>query len=195
MSGNKRTNIGTRITRGPRGIVAAAAAAVVVLAIAGVIWAVGGSGGAGLGAAQPTLAPTGATATGIAQEKATIVAQGTVIAATGQAQPAPTYPTGIFQTHQSPVGNSVFSVMTEYEGPLGSQWVFVFAGTAWTNFPNTGVGALMVYTSTQGHVGTFDAPDGSSWLKITAINGSVLQLQSDKSASLTFDLATNTFGG
>ena len=193
MSGNKRTNIGTSITHGPRGIVAAAAAAVVVLAIAGVIWAEGGSGGAGLGAAQPTLAPTGATGTGIAQEKATIVAQGTAIAATAQVQPTPTYPTGIFQTHQSPVGNSIFSVRTEYEGPLGSQWVFVFAGTAWTDFPNTGNGALMVYITGSGH-STFDAPDHSDWLTITAINGTVLQLQSDKSTSLTFDLATNTFG-
>lgn len=198
MSEKRQKTTGHRMFRGLRGrssgFVAVGAAAVVVLAIAGVLRASGGAG-LGLGAAvPPTLVPANATTTAILAEKATLAAQSTMQAATTQAQPTPTYPTGIFQTHQSPVGNSTFSVMTEYEGPLGGQWVFVFAGTAWANFPNTGVGALMVYTSDKGHIGTFDAPDHSKWLNITAINGTVLQLRSDKSGSLTFDLATDTFG-
>ncbi|HLJ81356.1 MAG TPA: hypothetical protein VKT52_07725 [Ktedonobacterales bacterium] len=199
MSGDKHTSLRTRIARGRgkvRTLAAPLAAVVVVLGIVAVLF-VSGAAGPGLGAAiQPTPPPAGATGTSYAQEKATIVARdsATLTAMPPSTQPTPTYPTGIFQTHQSPVGNSIFSVMTEYEGPLGSQWVFVYAGTAWTDFPNTGNGALMVYITNKGH-STFDAPDGSSWLNITAINGTVLQLQSDKSKSLTFDLATDTFGG
>lgn len=145
---------------------------------------------------------------GLPPAKATIIARQNQAMATAQAQhpvktggynPPPAVPTatltaGIFQTHQGPFSNSTFSVEDMYRGPVGSQWEVVFAGTAWTNFPSSGVGALRVYSLTGGLIGVFVAPDHSIYIEITGISETTLQLKSDKSATLSFNLATNTFG-
>jgi hypothetical protein len=59
------------------------------------------------------------------------------------------------------------------------------------------VGAIRVstFSNTAGYqlVGIFDATDGSTGLDIIGINGTVLRLMSDRTASLGFDLTTNTF--
>ncbi len=110
------------------------------------------------------------------------------------AQPTATLTTGIFQEQEGPFSNSDFSIHDEYQGPVDGHWVVIYAGTAWTNFPTTGVGALRVYTVGVRFVGVFDAPDGSGDLNITGVSGTTLQIVSDKGTHLTFDMATDTFG-
>jgi hypothetical protein len=191
-----------RLTRGYRRLgqrVGSNSRVRVLLACAGVVLLFAVVGIVTASASQPTSLPSA---------KATVLARQAQAIATARARhptkpanvspPAPeptaTLTAGIFPTHQGPFSNSTFSVEDMYRGPVGSQWEIVFAGTAWTDYPTEGVGALRVYTITGDLIGAFNAPDHSSYLDITGIRGTTLQLQSDKSSSLTFDLATNLFG-
>ncbi len=61
--------------------------------------------------------------------------------------------------------------------------------------PQLGAIRVETFSNVTGNqlVGVFDAPDGSTGLDITGINGQVLQLKSDKTTTFGFDLPTNTF--
>lgn len=192
--------MGTQKNAGPRRSVvwtrglAALAAATCALALVGVIHAAGGLPGA-----QSSVPPA----------KATVLARSQQAIATAQArhptkpahptpppaEPTPTLTAGIIETHQGPFPNTTFSVANMYRGPVGAQWEVVFAGTAWATFPTAGSGALRIYTITGNSIGVFAAPGGSMTLRITSVTGAIVRLQSDTGAALSFNLATNTFGG
>ena len=173
---------------------AALAAAVGAFAVVGVIQAAGGLPGV-----QSSLPPA----------KATVLARSQQAIATAQARhptkpahptppadaPTPTLTAGIIQAHQGPFPNTEFSVANMYRGPVGGRWEIVFAGTAWTTFPTAGSGALRIYTISGDLIGVFAAPGGSTTLRITGVTGAILRLQSGTSATLSFNLATNTFSG
>jgi len=113
-------------------------------------------------------------------------------------QPTATFTAGIIQTHQGPFSNEDFSVGNMYRGPAGSHWDVVFAGTDWTGaatgYHTGGKGALRIYNLSGSYEGIFLAPDDSTWVNIISVSGTTLTLQSDKTASFTFDLLTNTYG-
>lgn len=110
-----------------------------------------------------------------------------------RAQPTATFTTGITYENQGPFSNSTFSIHDVYRGQVNGHWVVIYAGTAWTNFPNQGVGALRVYNLDVGYAGIFDTPDGSGDLQITGVSGTTLQVVSNKGTHLTFDMVTDTF--
>lgn len=108
--------------------------------------------------------------------------------------PVATPPTGIFVTHQGPFANSSFAPVNVYVGQYKGQPITVYAGTKWTNYEtHQGQGALLVFTTNAHLLGEFVAPDNSTWLQIESVQGDSLLLKSDKSATLTFSLATMSF--
>ena len=109
--------------------------------------------------------------------------------------PTATLPSGVFDhPSQVPFSSSEFSSNTLYRGWVGSQWVNVYAGEAWTNSSTQqGSGALRIYDAHMRLIGVYTAPGATKWLKIEHAQGTVLTLTSDTGAALTFDLATNTF--
>lgn len=109
--------------------------------------------------------------------------------------PTATLPSGVFANpSQVPFESSEFSANSLYRGWVGSQWVNVYAGEAWTNSATKqGNGALRVYDNHMRLIGVYTAPGATKWLKIQHANGTVLSLTSDNGAALTFDLASNTF--
>ncbi|HEY7973812.1 MAG TPA: zf-HC2 domain-containing protein [Ktedonobacterales bacterium] len=109
--------------------------------------------------------------------------------------PTPTLTSGVFaHPGQTPFTAAEFSASSLYRGWVGSSWVYVYAGEAWTN-PTTrqGNGALRVYDNQMKLVGVYTAPGATHWLNITAVHGGAVTLVSDTGATLTFDLTTNTF--
>lgn len=110
--------------------------------------------------------------------------------------PTATLPTGIVaHPGQGPFTADQFSATTLYRGWVGSRWVNVYAGEAWTNAAaKQGKGALRVYDSQMRLTGVYTAPGATKWLKIKSAQGSALSLTTNTGATLTFDLATNTFG-
>lgn len=88
-----------------------------------------------------------------------------------------------------PFSASEFSANSEYQGSVGANWVYVYAGA------QQGHGALRVYDSHQTLLGVYTAPGASQWLKIHGVQGNVVTLDTDTGATLTFNLATRTFGG
>ncbi|HEU5345064.1 MAG TPA: zf-HC2 domain-containing protein [Ktedonobacterales bacterium] len=109
--------------------------------------------------------------------------------------PTATQPSGVVaHPGQGPFASDEFSSTTLYRGWVGSTWVNVYAGEAWTNAAaKQGQGALRVYDSQMKLIGVYTAPGATKWLKINGAHGSVLSLTSDTGAALTFDLTTNTF--
>ena len=100
----------------------------------------------------------------------------------------------IFQTHQGPLPNSQFSVNNAYVGPVGSQWVIVYAGTLWTSYPSTGIGALAIYDqATLKPIATVKATDGASSLTLISAQGTLLTVKTNTGATLTFNLTTDAF--
>jgi hypothetical protein len=177
---------------------AALIASAVVLLIA--ITFIGMSQASRLGAAGPQLPPA----------KATLLARGDATLAAARAQnphpvkpsyatlvpvPTSTFVAGIdYYDGQAKVTN--FRVQDMYSGPVNGTWEFVYTGSDTANVA-AGVGAVRVLTfsNAAGYqlVGIFDAPDHSTYTGITGINGNVLRIKSDKTASFGFDLTTNTF--
>ena len=95
----------------------------------------------------------------------------------------------------TPFAASDFSATNLYQGYVNSQWVYIYAGEAWTNAAaQQGQGALRIYDSHMALVGSYDAPGGAQSLRITGAQGGVLTLTTNTGATLTFNLATHTFG-
>lgn len=179
---------------GQRFVMLVAGALVLLLALV----FVGISQASRLGAAGPQLPPA----------KATLLAQGDATMAAARAHPSnrppdappPEVPTatftaGIFYFD----GQSKFPDFNNndtYRGEVNGVWEFVYVGSD-IRKSATGVGAVrvVIFSNAKGNqlVGVFDAPDGSTGLDITGINGNVLRVKSDKTPSFGFDLTTNTF--
>lgn len=109
--------------------------------------------------------------------------------------PTPTFTSGVYYNFgQAKI--PTFDTNDMYRGQVKGMWEFVYVGSDIANSP-TGIGAVRVYTFSNAKgeqlVGIFDATDGSTGLDITGINRNILRLKSDKTASLGFDLTTNTF--
>lgn len=167
-------------------------------ALLGILRAQSASGPAATGSLPP-LPPAKATILARSQQALATAQAGPQApkytnVAPGRAQPTATFTTGITDENQGPFSNSDFSIDDVYRGQVNGHWVVIYAGTAWTNFPTEGVGALRVYNLDVGYAGVFDTPDGSSDLKITAVSGTTLQIVSNKGTHLTFDMVTDTFG-
>ncbi len=95
----------------------------------------------------------------------------------------------------APFSAAEFSATTLYQGRVGSQWVYVYAGEAWTDAAaHQGAGALRIYDSHQTLLGVYTAPGATSSLTITSVHGAVVSLTTNTGATLTFSLATDTFG-
>ena len=190
----------TRLTS--QGFVAICAAAVVLLLAFTFI---------GISQASSRLGVQGAGAPQLPPAKATLLAQGdaTIAAARTQAAgqpkqfypPPPAVPTAtmaariIHNAGQTKIPN--FWVQDLYLGPVNGVWEVVYTGADTANVA-TGVGAIRVdtySTATGSHqlVGVFDAPDHSTYISITGIEGNILRITSDKTASFGFDLRTNTY--
>lgn len=138
-----------------------------------------------------TLPPDKATV--IARVDATYSATWTMEAAA----PTPTFTTGIFPALQDKF--ATFYGSKAYKGQINGRWEIIRPGTEWPtpvadySAPG-GYGAVRVYDAfTLQLIGDFRAPDHSTWLNIIAVNGSVLELQSDTTNSFGFDMATDTF--
>lgn len=162
------------------------------------------------GAASPTVSSTSTSTPPLPPAKATLLARSQQAIATAQAAPQTPKPTnvtssadvptatltaGITYEHQGPFSNSDFSIDDVYRGQVNGQWVIIYAGTAWINFPTKGVGALKIYNLDGGFSGVLDTTDGSDNLKIIGVSGTTLQITSDKGTHLTFDMATDTWSG
>jgi hypothetical protein len=141
-------------------------------------------------------------ATVFAQYAATTAAQETQVPAATKgpyapppAMPTPTFTSEIFY-YDGQDKFPDFKTNDAYRGQVNGTWEFVYVGSDTTHAAH-GVGAVRVTTFSNAAgdrlVGIFDAPDGSTGLDITGINGARLRLTSDRTASFGFDLTTNTF--
>lgn len=93
----------------------------------------------------------------------------------------------IVNPSHAPFSAAEFSANTLYQGQVGAAWVYVYAGA------QQGHGALRMYDSHQTLLGVYTAPGTAQWLKIRSVRGSVVTLDSDTGATLTFNLVTREF--
>lgn len=114
--------------------------------------------------------------------------------------PQPRY-AGIQDMHQGPFPPSDFVIRNFWQGPVGSDWILVYAGAPGNQgLPGpdtTGQGALRLYTEAanydSSYLGIFSAPSGDGPLTITAVSGDVLQLRTDSGQTLSFNLQTHQY--
>lgn len=116
-------------------------------------------------------------------------------------QPSPARQAGISNVGQGPFSPAVFTMRNSWQGPVGKDWMFAYAGAK----PNAGhaseLGSIALYTQTVNAyggfdfhpVGTFSAPTGTTPLTIVSVKGTLLQLHSDTGQTLTFNLQTHQF--
>ena len=113
-------------------------------------------------------------------------------------QPPPQRHAGIVAMRQGPFLSTTFAVRNFWQGPVGSDWVLVYAGATRDspNGPPTR-GALRIYSETAdmrlSQIGTFAAAPGTGPLTITAASGNLLQLRTDRGVSLSFNLQTHQY--
>jgi hypothetical protein len=116
------------------------------------------------------------------------------------AQAAPARQAGIVDMHQGPFAATVFTVRNFWQGPVGANWLLVYAGATRNPDGSTGAGAVRVYTesatSTGDYalhlLGTYAAPRGGP-LTITAVSGNLMTLRAATGATLVFNLATTSY--
>lgn len=116
-------------------------------------------------------------------------------------QPAPTLHPGIVSMRQGPFPSSVFTVRDMWQGQVGSNWVLAYGGAKTNPDSTPGAGGIVLYAekaNAQGAfdlypLGTFLAPNGTTTLTITAVNGNLLLLRSQSGTQLTFNLVTHQF--
>ena len=124
----------------------------------------------------------------------------------GELNPGPEAPpeTGIIDSHEPPLGRkTVFRVENVWSGEVEGQWYIVYAGA--NTSPENGHGhpEVLVYRSPttpnssepNTFVGAYSRPGHErTSLTITAASGGVLTLQTSTGATVSFDVATRTFG-
>lgn len=119
--------------------------------------------------------------------------------------PLPQTPTvrqaGIIDTHQGPFPAAQFTVRNFWQGLVGKDWELVYAGAKVNSDGSMGPGALVLYNETINHLGGFDlkvigtypAPNATTALTITAVNGNIMQLSTDTGNVLIFNLQTDQY--
>jgi hypothetical protein len=194
-------------------LLAASAAAVAVLAVA-VTMATGRHAPnlARVVAGTAATGPAAQTASSQSGPKAASPAPGAAATTRPGRQPPPhptetDPPSGILNTQVGPFGPATFTVRNAWRGPVGSDWVFAYAGGARTTAPGgtpqsdaaapTQPG-LRVYESDGDEpfsnlVGVFSAPNADSPLTITGSSGTVLTLKTDSGRGYHFDLQTHRY--
>ncbi|HEY8838821.1 MAG TPA: hypothetical protein VIO16_14335 [Dehalococcoidia bacterium] len=112
---------------------------------------------------------------------------------------------GILDIHQGPVPASEFGVTNQWAGPVngsGEVWYRVFAGAKAPGVSGSGTPAVYVDRSTPtpdgygvdiSFVGIFTLPGADSALTITAVNGSIVDLQTQAGHVYHFDLSVNQY--
>lgn len=114
------------------------------------------------------------------------------------AQTPPRRQAGIVAMRQGPFPPSTFLVRNFWQGPVGSDWILVYAGAAPSSpgGPFTR-GALRIYRETAdlqlSEIGSYPAAPGVGPVTITAANGDELQLRSDNGGVLSFNLQTRQY--
>jgi hypothetical protein len=117
------------------------------------------------------------------------------------ASPA-TLPSGVLNTHSGPFSTADFVTRDAWHGPVGSTWVWVYAGGTPTALGTRSVTrpGLRVYTAVQDGAepytifqGFFTAPGADSPLTITGVSGTVLALRTDSGRVFHFDMQTKRF--
>jgi hypothetical protein len=100
----------------------------------------------------------------------------------------PTRSPGIINMRQGPFPSTDFAVSNFWQGPIGSNWFLVYAGS-----DASGAGALRIYTETPelaiAYVGTFVAPGQVTALSIVSIDGVDLHTLSANGEVKIFSLA------
>jgi hypothetical protein len=164
------------------------------------------AGSAAAGAADSTAA-------GQSGPKAASPAPGAAARAKPGRQPPPHPtetgpPSGILNTQVGPFGPATFTVRNAWRGPVGSSWVFAYAGGARTappgGTPQSDAAAptqpgLRIYDTDDGDepfanlLGVFSAPDADSPLTIVSSSGTVLTLKTDSGGVYHFDLQTRRY--
>lgn len=103
--------------------------------------------------------------------------------------------------HQGPFSVTEFTVRDSWQGPVGADWVLVYAGATTGIAGPAGQGALRLYsepTDAYGAyhlvpLGTYQAPAGDAALTVAGANGSVLSLRTDSGSTLSFNLQTHHY--
>lgn len=104
--------------------------------------------------------------------------------------------------HQGPFSATQFTVRNFWQGPLGPNWVLVYAGAQRGGASSAAVhGALRLYnepTDSYGDyhlrlIGTYLAPNNASALTITAVHADVLSLRTAAGITLSFNLQTHQY--
>ncbi len=112
---------------------------------------------------------------------------------------------GIFDIQQGPVPSYQFAVNNQWHGPVGNSsdtWWGVYAGSKRQGAGSPDLPAVYVETSTPSSdgysfqtafVGIFLAPNADSSLRITAVNGTTIDLQTQSGRIYHFNLVTNLY--
>ncbi len=118
-------------------------------------------------------------------------------------RPDPTPLAGIQNDmHEGPFSLTEFRVLNFWQGPVGADWILVYAGARRGPVGSTAQqGAIRLYSEPRDvngdvqliEIGTYLAPSAVSTLTITAVKGTVMELHSDGGAVLSFDLRTHQF--
>lgn len=111
--------------------------------------------------------------------------------------PHPTETAGITNGQNAgPFSACELLVQNTWQGPVNGRWEVVYAGATHHDLAacNDPQGALVIFDrSTAAQIGWYTAPAGAKSLAITSVNDEVMTLRTDTGATLTFNLATNTF--
>jgi hypothetical protein len=116
------------------------------------------------------------------------------------ASSAPSRQAGIVAMQQGPFSPLEFTVRNFWQGPVGANWLLVYAGATRNADGSLAAGALRIYTETATssgdyalhQVGVYAAPRGGA-LTIVAATGNILTLHAASGATLSFDLTTNSY--
>lgn len=108
---------------------------------------------------------------------------------------------GIDDMRQGPFSALEFTVRNFWQGPIGSDWMLVYAGAKRGANGSAGGGALRLYNEpinangdyTLQEIGTFAAPAGTGALKIIAVKGDTMQLSTGGGKTISFDLRTHRY--
>lgn len=100
---------------------------------------------------------------------------------------------GVVATHDGPFSPAEFTCTSVYTVHLGTQWLFLFAGSE-KDGNDTGVPAVRVYTQPDSGayalVDVYPAPIKAGTLQVTSANGATVNLTSDDGETAVFDLNT-----
>jgi hypothetical protein len=116
-------------------------------------------------------------------------------------QPAPARQAGISNAGQGPFSPAVFTMRNSWQGPVGKDWVFAYAGAKTRVDGTPGQGSIVLYTQTANAFGGYDfhplgifvAPSGTTALTIIEVNGTWAKVHSDTGQTLIFNLLTHQF--